>query len=94
MDTPLLDRAGLEHSLQFYNLVMMWLLRVVLLGCKALPAPAKPGGPDPLQWDLVARGAIAGLPLVPLPETVPSVFATLPEWIVEDVIEFYLFVCR
>ncbi|KAJ3414089.1 hypothetical protein HDV05_007123 [Chytridiales sp. JEL 0842] len=94
MDTPLLDRVGLEHSLGFYNLVMVWLLRVVMQGSGNLKAPVKVGGPDGVQWDRVARGDLQGLPLVPLPEAVPSNFALLPEWIVEDVIEFYLFVCR
>lgn len=35
-----------------------------------------------------------GMPSLPLPETVPMTFATLPEWFVEDMAEFMLYVTR
>lgn len=29
---------------------------------------------------------------LPLPEQVPENFAMLPEWIIEDIVEFYIFI--
>ena len=30
----------------------------------------------------------------PLPETAPAEFTALPEWFIEDIAEFFLFLCR
>jgi ubiquitin conjugation factor E4 B len=97
METALLDQTGLEQMMRFYNLVMVWLLRLVVVESGSLNSMAGGGGnsaPDSVDWGRVVRGDAQGLPLVPLPSDVPVVFATLPEWIVEDVVEFFLFVCR
>ncbi|KAJ3082921.1 hypothetical protein HDU99_001175 [Rhizoclosmatium hyalinum] len=39
-------------------------------------------------------GNFQGVNVIPFPAEVPSLFATLPEWIFEDIVEFYLFICR
>lgn len=92
LDASLFDVSSVEHSLRFYNLVMMWLLRVAMVASTSLTT--KPGEPDVISWIDLARGNQQGLPIVPLPSTVLPLFATLPEWILEDIVEFYLFVSR
>jgi len=72
MESQILDPIILGHSFQFYNLVMVWLLRLVD------PAHAYPRSPIKL----------------PLPEQAPENFAVLPEYIIEDIVEFFLFVLR
>ncbi|KAF9425201.1 hypothetical protein BGZ94_007753 [Podila epigama] len=72
MESQILDPIILGHSFQFYNFVMVWLLRMV----------------DPTTS--YPRSAIK----LPLPEKVPENFAVLPEYIIEDIVEFFLFVLR
>ncbi|KAI9339915.1 ubiquitin elongating factor core-domain-containing protein [Obelidium mucronatum] len=86
MTTSLLDKVTVDQIMRFYNLVMMWMIRVILVGS------GKPV--EGIQWAQIARGNYQGVSLIPFPEQVPALFATLPEWIFEDVVEFYLFVCR
>ncbi|KAJ3088787.1 hypothetical protein HK102_007908 [Quaeritorhiza haematococci] len=94
MDVVLLDKESMIHSLRFYNLAVMWLIRTVMVGAGVIEhSPAKKTG-DGIPWDRLARGEAEGLPLFPLPEEVSKLFATIPEWIVEDICEYYLFVCR
>ncbi|KAF9951757.1 hypothetical protein BGZ72_006781 [Mortierella alpina] len=72
LESQILDPIILGHSFQFYNLVMVWLLRLVD------PAQAYPRKPIEL----------------PLPVRPSDDFAILPEYIVEDIVEFFLFVLR
>ncbi|CAG8708529.1 9385_t:CDS:10, partial [Acaulospora morrowiae] len=71
-DTQLLDNTALSHSLQFYNLVINWILRIV-----------DPIGKHPAQQIRL-----------PLPKTPPEAFTMLPEYIIEDIAEFFLFISR
>lgn len=72
MQSQILDPIILNHSFRFYNLVMVWLLRVVD-GAHAYPQ-------KPIQ--------------LPLPEQPNDNFAILPEFVIEDIVEFFLFVLR
>ncbi|KAF9977220.1 hypothetical protein BGZ75_010366, partial [Mortierella antarctica] len=72
LESQILDPIILGHSFQFYNLVMVWLLRL------ADPAQAYPRKPIEL----------------PLPVRPSDDFAILPEYIIEDIVEFFLFVLR
>nr|KAJ3420144.1 hypothetical protein HK105_006035 [Polyrhizophydium stewartii] len=85
MDAALMDRAVTEHTLQFYNLVIMFVLRL---------AHGNPEATKDVPWDRVARGDTVGLHFFPLPATPPPEYTVLPEWIIEDICEFYLFVMR
>ncbi|KAJ3274850.1 hypothetical protein HDV01_002054 [Terramyces sp. JEL0728] len=81
METALFDTAILEQSIQFYGLVMMWLIKCAT------------GTKDNIPWFRVAQGEPFNLNLFPIPQSQPE-FVTLPEWIIEDVCEFYLFLMR
>lgn len=72
MQSQILDPIILGHSFRFYNLVMVWLLRLVD-GAQAYP-----------QRPVV----------LPLPEKPSDNFAVLPEFVIEDIVEFFLFVLR
>ncbi|KAF9900188.1 hypothetical protein EC991_007790 [Linnemannia zychae] len=72
LESQILDPIILGHSFQFYNLVMVWLLRLVD------PAQAYPRNPIKL----------------PLPARPSDDFAILPEYIIEDIVEFFIFVLR
>ncbi|KAG0329633.1 hypothetical protein BGZ99_001240 [Dissophora globulifera] len=72
LESQIMDPIILSHSFQFYNLVMVWLLRMVD------PAHAYPR--QPIKF--------------PLPEKPSEDFAILPEFIVEDIVEYFLFVLR
>ncbi|RKO87198.1 ubiquitin elongating factor core-domain-containing protein, partial [Blyttiomyces helicus] len=93
LETTLLDNNVLEHSLRFYSLVMMWLIRCTVTGSAQVRYPNGPGA-DQVAWSRIARGETMGLPLFPLPEVPAKTFVMLPEWIVEDVCDFYLFICH
>ncbi|KAI8898611.1 ubiquitin elongating factor core-domain-containing protein [Globomyces pollinis-pini] len=82
MEAGLFDKAMLEQSIQFYGLVMVWLIK-----CAA-------GSNSKLEWFKVAQGNPLGLSLFPLAPTPVIEFITLPEWIIEDICEFYLFLMR
>ncbi|KAJ2998080.1 hypothetical protein HDV02_004905 [Globomyces sp. JEL0801] len=79
MEAGLFDKAMLEQSIQFYGLVMVWLIK-----CAA-------GSNSKLEWFKVAQGNPLGLSLFPLAPTPVIEFITLPEWIIEDICEFYLY---
>ncbi|KAJ3193063.1 hypothetical protein HK101_005502 [Irineochytrium annulatum] len=81
IETNVLDNAGIDQTLRFYNLVIVWLLKVA-------------AGKDGIAWDRLMRGDAQGVQLFPLPEEVNKAYATLPEWILEDIFEFNLFVVR
>ncbi|KAG0374728.1 hypothetical protein BGX24_010026 [Mortierella sp. AD032] len=72
LESQILDPIILGHSFQFYNLVMVWLLRLV----------------DPDQG--YPRSPIK----LPLPARPSDDFAILPEYIIEDIVEFFIFVLR
>jgi ubiquitin conjugation factor E4 B len=72
LESQIMDPIILGHSFQFYNLAMVWLLRLVD------PAQAYPRGPIKL----------------PLPPRPSDDFAILPEYIFEDIVEFFIFVLR
>ncbi|TPX46860.1 hypothetical protein SeMB42_g02682 [Synchytrium endobioticum] len=94
LDAGLLNPDLLQSSMRFYNLVMTWLIRVLLLGA-AVIQPSQGKAPDALSWDGFVRGDTQGLKLFPVPqETTPPLFATLPEWIIDDICEFFMFLCR
>ncbi|KAI8999813.1 ubiquitin elongating factor core-domain-containing protein [Gaertneriomyces semiglobifer] len=93
METSLRDRAKLEVSMRFYNLAMMWLLRCASIGSSVIRYPAEKSA-DHVDWASVARGGPGGLSLNTLPERPPKPFSALPEWIIEDICEFFLFIGR
>ncbi|ORZ17040.1 ubiquitin elongating factor core-domain-containing protein [Absidia repens] len=68
-ETMLLDPEFLGQIMQYYNLVMAWLVRMV---------DQKHRHP----WDTV---------LLPLPNDIPENFSMLPEWIIEDIVEYFIF---
>ncbi|KAI8604217.1 ubiquitin elongating factor core-domain-containing protein [Dissophora ornata] len=72
LESQIMDPIILNHSFQFYNLAMAWLLRMVD------PAQSYPRSPIKL----------------PLPEKPADNFAVLPEYIIEDIVEYFLFVLR
>ncbi|KAJ3115786.1 hypothetical protein HK100_001231, partial [Physocladia obscura] len=84
--TSLLDKTTVDQIMRFYNLVMVWLIRVILVGSGKKV--------DGVNWAQLARGNYQGVDAVPFPADVPALFATLPEWIFEDIVEFYVFICR
>ncbi|KND04737.1 hypothetical protein, variant [Spizellomyces punctatus DAOM BR117] len=94
MDTALRNRVAIEHSLRFYDLVMMWLLRSTVIGSPQVHYPLTTKAGDSVDWGRVARGDLMGLPLLGLSGDAPLSFGTLPEWIIEDICEFYLFIVR
>ncbi|ORX56341.1 hypothetical protein DM01DRAFT_1334813 [Hesseltinella vesiculosa] len=68
-ETMVLNPLLLDQMMNFYNLLMAWVLRLVD------PTHKYPFEPMPL----------------PLPEHVPDDFAALPEFIISDITEFFLF---
>ncbi|KAJ3107752.1 hypothetical protein HDU97_003422 [Phlyctochytrium planicorne] len=88
MDAVLLDRTTVEQSIRFYNFVIVWLLRIALKGSRNFSVQ------DGLFWRDVALGGMSGSSILPLPESVDQVYASLPEWIVDDIAEFFLFISR
>ncbi|CAO3618750.1 unnamed protein product [Cunninghamella echinulata] len=68
-ETVLLDPEFLGKLMQFYNLVMAWLVRMV---------DSKHRHP----WETVQ---------LPLPNNIPEEFSMLPEWIIEDIVEYFIF---
>ncbi|KAI8804051.1 ubiquitin elongating factor core-domain-containing protein [Cladochytrium replicatum] len=94
METGLLDVEAINQTLRFYSLVMMWMLRTLLVAVGSVQHPAAQRGDPNVNWVAFARGDLQGLPFGSLPSGVPKLFGTLPEWILEDICEFFLFVCR
>ncbi|KAI9096092.1 ubiquitin elongating factor core-domain-containing protein [Phlyctochytrium arcticum] len=92
-DVALKNKPALENSLRFYDLVMMWLIRCNVLGSANVHYPTGKTA-DGVDWNRVARGEMQDLNLNQIPEEVPVTFAVLPEWIIEDICEFYLFIVR
>lgn len=84
MHTGLLGRSTLDYVMRFYNLVIILLIKSAS-GCQ-----------KKLDFASVVRGSVDNndIPLFPLPCNIPMNFATLPEWIIEDICEFFLFIAR
>lgn len=82
MQTGLFCQSTLEHMMRFYNLVMVWLIKTAS------------GFQGKVDFAQVARGNVMSLSLFPLPSPPPMQFSTLPEWIIEDICEFYIFVAK
>ncbi|EXX53635.1 hypothetical protein RhiirA5_349834 [Rhizophagus irregularis] len=71
-ESQLLDPTSLSRTLQFYNLVINWVLRIV-----------DPTGQHPIKQISL-----------PLPPTPPEEFIMLPEFVIEDITEFFSFISR
>ncbi|CAG8448174.1 2139_t:CDS:10, partial [Ambispora gerdemannii] len=71
-ETQVLDQRLLSQSLEFYNLLMTWIVRII-----------DPKGKHPHE-----------MIQLPLPSTPPQRFAMLPEYFIEDITEFFLFISR
>ncbi|GBC03242.1 hypothetical protein RclHR1_05020019 [Rhizophagus clarus] len=71
-ESQLLDPNSLSRTLQFYNLVINWVLRIV-----------DPTGQHPMKQISL-----------PLPPTPPEEFIMLPEFVIEDITEFFSFISR
>ena len=84
LDASLLDREILEHTMQFYGLVIVYILKVAS-GYKST---------NQIAWDRVVRGDSQGVQLFPLPSSPLPEYVSLPEWFIEDICEFYLFIAR
>ncbi|KAJ3199319.1 hypothetical protein HDU67_002909, partial [Dinochytrium kinnereticum] len=88
MDANLMDSTTIDQSLRFYNFAMIWLLRLATKGTGQFSAP------DGQFWRTISLGSNQEHFLLPLPKKVDETYATLPEWIIDDVAEFFLFICR
>ncbi len=60
MDVGLFDMENITKTIQFMNLVMMWLIRVVLVGSGAVAHPAPKSGDLNVNWQGISRGFIEG----------------------------------
>jgi ubiquitin conjugation factor E4 B len=88
IEAALMDKFSIEHTLRFYNLVMLWLIRVALADTVSEEKLKK------VDWKLVLKGDPEGLPVLSMPENPPKLFTMIPEWIFDDICEFYLYVLR
>jgi ubiquitin conjugation factor E4 B len=87
-DGVLMDKHNIEHSIKFYNLAILWLIRcasaekydVDTFNRKDLPA--------------LMKGDSKHSEIMHLPPQSPKLFSVIPEWMFDDVCEFYLYVLR
>jgi ubiquitin conjugation factor E4 B len=84
MKSIVLDPSHIQKTLAFYNLVIVVIMRSVFVGSGV--------SVDSVQWNQFVRGDLQGLNFDV--EGAPKLFATLPEWIFEDICEYYLFIVR
>jgi ubiquitin conjugation factor E4 B len=82
MECGLLDKNTLEHLGRFYNLVIVWLIKNAS------------GIKGKFDFAGLVRGNYSNVNLFPLDSLIPMCFATLPEWIIDDICDFYLFIVR
>jgi ubiquitin conjugation factor E4 B len=93
MEGAIMDSVMLEQSVRFYNLVMMWLIKCAT------------GAPGNIQYNRLAQGESFGyeisvanifdsLQMFPFPVDNSEIFKTLPEWIIDDICDFYTFIMR
>jgi ubiquitin conjugation factor E4 B len=87
-DAILMDKHSIEHSIRFYNLAMVWILR------SAFSDSVEPDNLKKVDWGLLLRGNAQGLPVMNLSSEPPRLFAIIPEWVLDDICEFYLYVLR
>ena len=88
IDGILLDRHNIEHSIKFYNLVMIWLIRC------ATSEKLDDAAFHKQELDMLLKGSENGLYLMGLPKEPSKLFSVIPEWIVDDICEFYLHILR
>jgi len=88
-DAALLDPDFLRHVLRFLDFQMAWLLRVAAESCGA-------GDSSKVDWNSVMLGrtsVVGGVELSDLGEP-DGRWKALPEWMVDDVCEWYTFITR
>lgn len=93
METHVFDETMLDQFMQFTNFSVLHLVKVIF---EAFSLKI-----DNAQYKDVARGILVeGLDIADLlsdesvGQPVPEIWAALPEWMLENVIEMYLFICR
>ena len=60
MDVGLFDIENITRTMQFMNLAMMWLIRVVLVGAGTAQHPAGKTGDANVNWQGISRGHVDG----------------------------------
>ncbi|ORX34333.1 hypothetical protein BCR36DRAFT_588563 [Piromyces finnis] len=89
MDAILLNKTILVDVFKFYNLVMTWIIKLILNKSGMVASTTN------INWAQLSRGDISGnIDLRKLPDEAPDAFKALPEWIIDDICEFLVFVCR
>lgn len=88
VDGILLDKHNIEHSLRFYNLAMVWLIRC------AASDKIDPETFNKSDLGALIKGDLKHSDLMNLPLEPPKLFSVVPEWMFEDICEFYLHVLR
>jgi len=89
MDAILLNKTVLVDVFRFYNLVMTWIIRLILIKSGMVEPTAN------INWAALSRGDNFGnIDLRILPNEAPDAFKALPEWIIDDICEFLVFVCN
>lgn len=82
VESALFDKGTFDLLIQFYNLVMVWVFKM-----------ATGNIDNSINFYQVSKGATFGLQLFPILEPTME-FKSLPEWIIEDICEFYLFILK
>lgn len=83
VDGVLLDKHNIEHSIKFYNLAILWLIR-----CASSEKFDTEDLPSLIKGDSKHSG------LMYLSSQPPKLFSAIPEWMFDDICEFYLYVLR
>ena len=87
--TQLAEPELVFRALSFTNFVSTWLIRI------ADPNHKHPNPNVEYVHCSATRWAVSELPCrLPLPKEVPIAFKTLPEYIIEDIVEYHLFISR
>jgi ubiquitin conjugation factor E4 B len=81
METGLMDADYIMKIGKFYNVVMGWLLKVAIADRTTS-----------VRWSPVTKGISSPFPLFPI--TTSPEFQVLPEFIIEDICDFFLFALR
>lgn len=87
LEAIILDSNSISRTLGFYNLVIVFILKSVYVGNGTISHAT-----DPVKWHLFVRGNVQKLSFKV--EDDSKLFATLPEWLFEDICNYYLFVVR
>ncbi|KAJ3223435.1 hypothetical protein HK099_001159 [Clydaea vesicula] len=98
-DSLITDHQFLKTNLKFYDLVIAFLMRTVFVGCELLTQGPKVD--QGFNWfnffrgDLRSCTSLKTLDLSKLENIKqPDLFFNLPEFIFEDIVEFYLYILR